>query len=385
MKKILATLLFFTSFLFSQELVSDESSAFGTNNNQKQVANKVTKSFGAKNLYLSYLKYPKHVYKNQRFEIDVKALITRRNYDYIQTSFLGSKNTKPLNPKQRWTKSKTSSNTFVNKYYFKAHSNKFKMPSIQVKLFKGKTLIESRVIGPADISFSDIAKSDEKFSGVIAKELVVNQTKSKQYTNKNILTVIDMKAFKSNLEDFNLKAYEDQGITSIEDKYPNQSMIYYVVHPVHEKLIRFNYYNSDKNKFEKILVNINLDEELVSTQTDLNPNNSSFEFYKKIAAGVISLIFLALFIWKRRYSFLVFFLLFGIIFILFAMPNKTVKLKENSVIYILPTKNSTIFQKTSKVVVVQEMKRKDGFVKVMFGRGSENFIGWVKEKDVSKN
>ncbi len=31
------------------------------------------------------------------------------------------------------------------------------------------------------------------------------------------------------------------------------------------------------------------------------------------------------------------------------------------------------------------MKRKDGFVKIMFGSGSENYIGWVKEEDVIKN
>ena len=67
---------------------------------------------------------------------------------------------------------------------------------------------------------------------------------------------------------------------------------------------------------------------------------------------------------------------------LFAMPNKTVKLKENAVIYILPTKNSTIFQKVTKEIVVEDMKRKNGFVKIMFGSGENNFIGWVKEEDV---
>jgi hypothetical protein len=31
------------------------------------------------------------------------------------------------------------------------------------------------------------------------------------------------------------------------------------------------------------------------------------------------------------------------------------------------------------------MKRKNGFVKVMFRSGDNKYIGWVKEQDVSKN
>ena len=61
------------------------------------------------------------------------------------------------------------------------------------------------------------------------------------------------------------------------------------------------------------------------------------------------------------------------------------KLKANSVIYILPTKNSTIFQKTKNEVIVEDMKRKSGFVKIMFGVQENKFIGWVKEEDVIKN
>lgn len=381
MKKILAIFLFISCFLNAEEFVSTESSAFGTPI-QKQVA-KPVRTYGTKNLYLSYINYPKHVYKNQRFEVEVKALITRKNYDYIQTRFLNGINMTPLNPKESWKKS--SENTYTNKFYFKAYEENFRMPTIEVRLYKGKTLIEARRVSGLDVSFSEIAKSDDRFSNVIAKDLKVIASKTKQYTNKEALTIIDINANKSNLEDFYLKNIDDQGITVIEDNYPEQKIIYYLVIPIHKKSIVFNYYNTTNNKFEKIVIPVVFEEELVSTQTDLNPNNSSFEFYKKIALGVLSLITLLLFIWKRKTIFLIVFLIFTIIFILFAMPNKTIKLKANSVIYILPTKNSTIFQKVSKEIVVEDMKRKDGFVKIMFGSGSENYIGWVKENDVIKN
>ena len=383
MKKLLVVFLFLISFLYSNELTTTESSAFGTPVGKK-VVNETKRYVGAKNLYLSYINYPKHIYKNQRFEVEVKALITRKNYDYIQTRFLNSKNMTPLNPKQRWSKS-SSANVYTNKFYFKAYESKFSMPTIEVRLYKGKTLIEARRISGLDVTFSEIAKSDERFTNVIAKDLQILVTKTKQYTNKQALTILDIEANKSNLEDFYIQGIEDQGITLIEDNYPKQHIIYYLVIPIHKKSIVFNYYNTNDNRFKKIVVPITFEEELVSTQTDLNPSNSNFEFYKKIAMGVVSLLALILFIWKRKYIFLILFLILTIVFILFVMPNKTIKLKANSVIYILPTKNSTIFQKTKDEIVVKDMKRKSGFVKIMIGSGDNKFIGWVKEEDVSKN
>lgn len=380
MKKILAIFLLLSSFTFGNEFIDEESSAFGAPA-QKQFANPERNYVASKNLYLTYLNYPNHVYKNQRFEVEIKALITRKDYDYIQTRFLNGKNMSPLNPKESWKKSENQ-DTFTNKFFFKAYENNFKMPNIEVRLFKNKTLIESRMIVGKNVSFSEIAKSDERFTNVIARDFKVINSKSKQYTNKQALTIIDIEAMHSNLEDFYIKGIEEQGITVIEDEYPFQHIIYYLVIPIHKKSIVFNYYNTTLNKFDKITVPVVLDEELVSTQTDLNPNNSSFEFYKKIGMGVLSLFALLLFVWKRKYVFLILFLILTIIFILFAMPNKTISLKANSVIYILPTKNSTIFQKVNKEIKVEDMKRKNGFVKIMFGVGGNNFIGWVKEEDV---
>ena len=386
MKKLLILFLLLTNFLLSQELTLEESSAFGSTSSATKVQEEATKKvFVAKNLYLSYLNYPKHIYKNQRFEIEIKALITRNNFDNIKTRFVNAKNMTPLNANEKWIKSKEAKNTYTNKFYFKAYEKDFIMPKIEVLLYEGETLIETRTLKAVQITFSEIAKGDERFSQIIASNLHVIASKSKQYTNKEALTIVDIEGKDSNLEDFYIQGIKDQGITDIQENYPSQKIIYYFVIPIHKKTIVFNYYNTKNNKFEKISVPIIFEEELVSTQTDLNPNNSSFEYYKKIAMGVIAVLFLILFIWKRKYIFLILFLIFTIVFILFAMPNKTVKLKANSVIYILPTKNSTIFQKVSKQIVVEDMKRKNGFVKIMFGSGTNNYIGWVKEEDVIKN
>ncbi len=156
MKTILVIFLFITNFLFANELTTKESSAFGTPLNN-EITSKHNEYVAAKNLYLSYLSNPKHIYKNQRFEIEVKALITRTNYDYIKTDFINGKNMIPLNPNQSWKKSKSSSNIYTNKYYFKAYEKKFTMPSIKVSLYKNKKLVEVRVLSSLKMTFSGIA------------------------------------------------------------------------------------------------------------------------------------------------------------------------------------------------------------------------------------
>lgn len=386
MKKILISLFLLNLYLFANVFTSEENSAFGGVESEKEVSIEQEQTYNVpKNLYLSYLSHPKHIYKNQRFEVVVKALITRNNFNTIRTNFVDALNMLPLNENSQWEKDTENQNTYKNVFYFKAYEENFKMPDIAVSLYNGETLVETRVLKSVEMSFSEIAKGDDKFTKVIAKDFTLIASKSKQYTNKEALTILDINATESNLEDFNINGIEDQGFTLIEDEYPSQHIIYYLVIPIHKKEITFSYYNTTTNSLKTINVPVVFTEELVSTQTDLNPNNSSFEFYKKVAVGALALILLVLFIWKRKFYILFLFLITTIVFIIFAMPNKTVKLKANSVIYILPTKNSTIFRKVSQNMVVEDMKRKNGFVKIMFKSGNENYIGWVKEKDVIKN
>ncbi len=384
MKKVILLFLLFINFLFSQDFISSEKLVFGTDETNDTLKKDLRVPV-SKSLYLSYLDYPKHLYKNQRFEVVIKALIIRKDFDSIGTEFINGFNMIPSNPKQEWIKSPDEKNTYVNRFYFKINEKSSKMPIIKVTLYKNSKIIESRKLGALDIPFSQIAKGDKNFSQVIASELNLVASKTKQYTNKEVLTVIDINAKDSNLEDFSIKGIEEQGITTIEDKYPNQRIIYYLIIPIHKKSVLFTYYNTSTNKLERVSIPIILSEELVSTQTDLNPNDSNFEFYKKIAVGILAVILLVLFFWKRKKIYLFFALFFIVIFIISIIPNKTVRLKSNSVIYILPTKNSTIFKKVANEIVVEDMKRKNGFVKIMFGTKGQNYIGWVKEEDVSKN
>ncbi|NQY20471.1 MAG: hypothetical protein HRT40_04045 [Campylobacteraceae bacterium] len=400
--KHLLLLLLISQFVFSNVLQTEELSVFDKSENKilekenkslkKENKNKkeykehiVEKVAISKTLYSSYLSYPKFVYQKQRFEVNIKTIVTRNKFQRLEVRFVDSKNITILNPHSNWKVKKNSE--FVNKFYFKINSKNFVMPKIQILLYLKNKVIEVSYLNPLYIKYQTLGLGNKKFSKVIAKDLKLISFKTKQYNNKELLTVLELTGENANLEDFVLSEnYKEQGITFLKEYFPSQSLIYHVIIPIHTRKISFNYYNTDTKRFKNISFAIDLKNDLVSTQTDLNPSNSNFEFYKKTAIAIIVLLLLILTIWKRKVIFLIFTLIFLIILIIYIMPNKTIILSKNVVIYILPTKNSTIFHQTNKEQVVEILNQKAGFYKVLFNtKNNTEIIGWIKEKDVIKN
>lgn len=337
--------------------------------------------YAAKNLYLSYKEIPDNVYKNQRFEIVVKALITTDNFTNLTTTFSNSSNIELLNENSTWKK--ISNDTYENSYFFKVKNGNFKLPNIEVNLWNDNLLVDSSQLSSSLVRYSDIGKSDERYSNVIADNIILKAYKTKQYNNTSALTIIDIDAINSNLEDFKLKNVEEQGLSNLKEWEDIQNLVYYFVTPIYQKNLIFTYYNTKTNSFKDVKIPLILQNELVSTQTDLNPNDSTFEKYKKIAAIIVFVIFLIIFIWKR-YKIILFLTIVSLITaIIYNLPNSKGVVKPDSFVYILPTKNSTIFFKVNKEEKVEVLQTKNGFIKVL---GEDNgFIGWIKEDSFEAN
>ena len=337
--------------------------------------------FASKNLYLSYNKIPTNIYKNQKFEVVVRALITTADFTQLETTFLNSSNITILNPKNPWRK--VTNDTYENSYYFKVKQGNFKFPDLSIVLKNDSAMIDSSELSPPVIRFSDIGKGDERYSGVIADDIILKAYKTKQYNNKEALTIIDVDAINSNLEDFKLKDVEEQGISNIKENNEKQNLVYYFVTPIYKKKMVITYYNTKTKSLKDLTIPLILQNELVSTQTDINPNDSSFEKYKKIGSITFFIFFLALFIWKRKRFFLYISLVLFVISIIYLLPNSTGIVKKDSFVYILPTKNSTIFFKLENDQQVEILEKKNGFIKIL-GKESD-FIGWIKEESFGTN
>ncbi len=357
MKKIL-TLTLFLSIFFSNAL------------------------YAAKTLYLSYENIPKKVYKNQRFFVEIKALVTASDFDYLTLTHTDGRNVDVLDEKLQWEK--VANNQFKAKVYFKAYEGKFKIPKFVVTKVKGFEILETAILDTKEIDYSDIGIGNQNFSGVIASNVSVRAYKTKQYNNQEALTLVDIDGYNSNLENFNINGINEQGISKInDDDRPHQNLVYYFVTPVYEKKLVFSYFDINSKKYVDITIPLILQNELVSTQTDLNPNDSSFEKYKKIAIAIIFVIFIILSYLKRKKILYFSTFVLGIIAVIYLTPYRSGVIKKDSYIYILPTKNSTIFFQTQENLKVDILEKKDNFIKVM---GTEKkFIGWIKEDSLGKN
>lgn len=340
-----------------------------------------TQSVVSKNLYVSYDEVPSEIYKNQQFEITLKAIITTPLWDRIDTKFDLSSGDFKLNDKSpgwKWSED----NTYYNKYYLKANKKVTSLPKITISIYnEDYELLEQAVTPSKEIVYKDIL-GDEKYSNVIASDLRVLSQKTKQYNNLTLMSVIELEGIRSNLEDFYLKEFEQQGMQSFQDYQSKQKLIYYMMIPTYKSKIDFTYYNFETKTFESIDIPIILEHDLVSTQTDLNPSNSNLLIYKQIGILVCILVLLLIFYFKRR-KILLFLIAIALgVFAATFIPNKMAILKSSSNIYILPTKNSTLFQTTSRGMEVEVLMQKDEYLKILLPNKT---IGWVKADDIIKN
>ncbi|MEA3513288.1 MAG: hypothetical protein U9R37_06775 [Campylobacterota bacterium] len=337
------------------------------------------KQIEPKELYFDYKSYPKRVFTGQKFDLKMSGMILKENttYDKVVTTFTQEENIELITKNITWIKDKDGKyNTTVS---FKVFDKQFTFPTATVALFKDEELIDFITIRPPIIKYEKIAINQKLFSNIIAKDLEIHTVKTKQYTNNILHTTINIKALNSNLENTYINSYKEQGVISLTQDYPSQNLFYYVMVPSHIKEINFTYYNTVAKDFIKIQIPIILEEELVSTQTDLNPYNSSMIIYKQVFSGVLLFLSVLLFLITKQDRYIIFITIFIVILAYLFIPNKKILIKEGVNVYILPTKNSTIYKKLEKKHIVEIINTKDNFIKVSFENKN---IGWIKKNDI---
>lgn len=333
----------------------------------------------SKEIYLDFVSYPKRVFTGQKFEIVLKTRILKdqNSYENIVTTVADESNIEHLTKSIYWNKQKDG--TYKTSLTFKAQDKKFTMPKITIALMKGEEIVDFATTKQIEIDYQKIAINQKLFSNIIATNLKIISVKTKQYSNTMLHNTIEMEGTDSNLEDMKLLKFTEQGISDLTTKDTNQNLYYFVITPINTKQIDFTYYNSEVNEFIKMQVPIILAEDLVSTQTELNPYNSSILLYKQVAAGSMLILFLLLYILTRNVKHLVIVALFIVLLAYLFIPNKKILLDEDTNIYILPTNNSTVYKKLNTKFIVEIMNETNGFVKVLF---KNNSIGWVKKSDI---
>lgn len=355
--------------LFDSILKSD------TNSSRDDSQSKVESSSGQ--LELSIRNIPKKIFKGQKFSISLNAYIANENFDAIQTEFLNQENIEILNKESSWVLKETG--LYSNTYYFVATNEIYRMPTISMKLFNSGALYASASISPERIKFVDIGPKPSFFSNLICDDLKITSVKTKEFDEKNNITVIDVKTVNGNLYDFRVKNAIDQGIDNIKENNEISEMTYFVILPKGTAELEFDYLNSTENSYKKIIIPLSVTDDAVSTQTDLNPKDSSFYFYKIYLYIFIIVFLIAFFLYKRKR-----FAIYLVVLPLYLLYDLTLNndsgiLKKDANIYILPTQNSTVFKTVDEDVKVEIINKHQDFVKVLF---PDRQIGWAQKHDI---
>ena len=125
-----------------------------------------------------------------------------------------------------------------------------------------------------------------------------------------------------------------------------------------------------------------VDDDGVSTQSDLSPTDSRHTELKVGVAAILGVIFIALYYWRRQRWYLIASIapLFFVVFTL--LPNSSVCVKKGAPLYILPIKNGTIFEVTAEETNIEAENKVGDFTKI---RMDNKKVGWVNKRDICSN
>lgn len=327
-------------------------------------------------LYLSYEEIPKRVIKGEVFSVTIKTLSTVR--DYIDVSYSLS-NFRGLEVLSEIPERRQSSKYLFDTFYFIAKSENAKLPDFEAKLVTdtydtyNTTLLTGETLNIISLN------PRKNFAHVIANSFELMEYKTSSYDSEHNIVIFVARAFNSDLGAFKLEGIEKQGIESISGDHVEARITYYAVIDKKIENLSFSYFNLHTNDFLQVALPIIVEEDSVVTQTDLKPTDQSKEQIKlAIALGVL-LLALVIFIWRRKYIYLIL-LIFPLAYIVvIMMPTKDICIEKGTNIYLLPLKNGTIFETTTKRMFLQKEGSIKGYMKVKLDNEK---IGWVENENI---
>jgi len=325
-------------------------------------------------LYTNYENIPKRVLRGEIFCVTIKTLSTIKNFLDIKYSFSDYYGVEILN---EIPYRKTKGRYYYDSFYFYVDKNKAKLPDVTVSIVSYKKYKDTIIIGKKLNVVTLNPKSD--FSNIIANSLNLVEYRTTSYDNKYNIIVFEANTTNARVEDFDFKNVYKQGIESVNGSYLNSKMIYFLIIDKKIENFSFSYFNLLLNQFKTITIPIIVDDDSVSTQTDLKPKDQSHERLKMNIASVITIIGFIFIIWRKKYIYLVL-ILFPLAYMLYlSIPQKDICIKKGSNIYLLPVMNGTIFETTSSKITLKKEGDVKEFIKVKL---TNNRIGWVKNEDI---
>jgi hypothetical protein len=333
----------------------------------------VSSLFAQKVLYVSYDETPKRVIKGEIFSITLKTLSTVKNFDDIKYKFFNHPGIEVLDDAPLRDK---KGKFFYDTFHMLVNASQAKLPDITASLVASQDYNATTIQGPKLNVITLNPKQD--FSNIIANNLALQEYKTTSYDNTHNIVIFILTAQNANLKAMHFKNVYKQGIESSSNSYDEAKITYYVVISKRLEYFDFSYFNLLKNTYEKITIPIIVDDDSVTTQSDLKPRDQSHDKIKMYVALTIAVIGLIFILFRQKYIYLVFIIIPLAYTLYLNMPEENVCIKEGSNIYLLPVSNGTVFETTKTKLELPKEGSITNFTKVKL---QNNKIGWVKNED----
>lgn len=319
-----------------------------------------------------YSYMPKKVYENQLFAVTVIS-VGESETQKPKLAFDTLSKIQPLFKKPLVVQN--GSDSFYT-FYFKASNVDIRIPRLFVSTSSGETSLEPRTV------FIQSLEPREDYCQVLAADMKIKNSQVSNFDEKHHIVTLSIEALEANLEDMRLANVQEAGLESLKRTGAKVEAEYYVVLPLEQKELKFSYFNTIKKQYEFLSVPVIVEDASVTTQSDLNPKDDSFEKLKKYTFMFLVGFFFLMFLFKRDFFYLVFGVVSLITLLTFYIPHKRICIKQGASLYILPTNTSTIStridEKTETVLLGERLE----FKKVEYKTG---IIGWVKNEDLCDN
>lgn len=330
--------------------------------------------YANKVIYLSYEDVPQRVVKGEIFPITLKTLSTVKYFEDIDYNFSKMSGLKMLTTTpDRVQKGKY----FYDTFYLLSTQSWAKLPDVNATLIAQNDYNSTFITGN---KLNIITLNPKKnFANIIANKFELVEYKTTSYDKHHNIIVLVATANNCNISSMNFKNVYKQGSESMHESFMDSKITYFLVIDKNIENFSFSYFNLLKNRFDIITIPIVVDEDSVTTQSDLKPKDQSKERLKmSIAAGVALVAFIFI-LWRRKYIYLIF-LIIPLVYIAYlAVPDQEICIKSGTQIRLLPVENGTIFETTiSKQTLLKEGRVKN-FVKIKL---KNERIGWVKNEDI---
>jgi len=319
-----------------------------------------------------YSYMPKKVYENQLFAVTIGAA-GGAAASKPQFTFDSSSNIQPLFKQPLIVQN--ADDSFYT-FYFKASDVDIYIP----RLFISSESVEGS-LEPKTIPIETLEKRED-FSNVLAADMKIKNSQVSNYDEKSHIVTLSIEAFEANLEDMRLKHIEESDIEALKRDNAKVEAEFYVVLPAEVELLKFTYFNTIKKQYVSLEVPVVVTDASVSTQSDLNPKEDSFEQLKKYTFMFLVAFFLLMFLFKRDFFYLVFGAISLITLLTLYIPHEKICVKQGASLYVLPTQTSRVSTKTDEKIDTMLLGEHKGYKKVEY---KEGIIGWIKNEDLCNN